>query len=83
MLGHTRGEAYDQLVRLAPHAPLRPAERHAAPPTVHRVGVFQPRPGAVEVFARVVCGARLRAMAFRLEFARSRRWVCSAVEIDT
>lgn len=82
MLGHTRGEAYDQLVRLAPHAPLRPTGRHAPTPTVHRVGVFQPRPGAVEVFARVLSGSRLRAMAFRLEFARGRRWLCSAVEVD-
>ena len=82
MLGHTRGAAYDQLVRLAPRAPLRPTERRAAAPTVHRVGVFQPRPGAVEVFARILSGSRLRAMAFRLEFARSRRWVCAAVELD-
>ncbi|HEX5566674.1 MAG TPA: Rv3235 family protein [Streptomyces sp.] len=82
LLGHTRGEAYEQLVHLAPHAPLRPAAGGSAP-VVQQVGWSQPRPGAVEAFARIASGDRLRALAFRLEQARDHRWLCSAVELDT
>ncbi|GAA2454380.1 Rv3235 family protein [Streptomyces macrosporus] len=82
LLGHARDEAYEQLVRLAPHAPLRPAA-NAPAPVVREVGWAQPRPGAVEAFARVRAGDRLRALAFRLERARDQRWQCSAVELDT
>ncbi|GAA2396198.1 hypothetical protein GCM10010420_22340 [Streptomyces glaucosporus] len=82
LLGHTRGEAYEQLARLAPHTPLRPPANGPAP-VVREVGWAEPRPGAVEAFARVWAGDRLRALAFRLERGRDQRWKCSAVELDT
>jgi len=82
LLGHARGTAYEQLARLAPHTPLRPAAGAPAP-VVQQVGWAQPRPGAIEAFARIAAGDRLRALAFRLEQARDHRWLCSAVELDT
>ncbi|MFH8619001.1 Rv3235 family protein [Streptomyces sp. NPDC017979] len=80
MLGHTMGEAYEQLVRLAPGAPLRPGER--VMPVVRHCGEFRPGPGVIEAFARISAGERVRAMAFRLEQdPDDRRWRCSAVEL--
>ncbi|MGV9341451.1 Rv3235 family protein [Streptomyces sp. NPDC003688] len=78
MLRHTAGQAYDDLARLAERNPLRaPGVR----PVVSDLGYFVPRNGALEVFARVAAGDRLRALAFRLERGRDLRWRCTAVEL--
>ncbi|MER5769094.1 Rv3235 family protein [Streptomyces sp. NPDC001985] len=79
MLGHTAGEAYEQLVRLAPGAPLLPADR--VMPVLRHCGEFHPGPGVIEAFARIGSGDRVSAMAFRLEQGPDRRWRCSAVEL--
>ncbi|MFJ6987697.1 MULTISPECIES: Rv3235 family protein [unclassified Streptomyces] len=79
MLRHTVGRAYDDLADLAEHGPLRCA--HGVAPVVTDVGYYVPRTGALEVFARIGAGDRLRAMAFRLELGRDRRWRCTAVEL--
>ncbi|MEU5402064.1 Rv3235 family protein [Streptomyces sp. NPDC005963] len=79
MLGHTIGEAYEQLVRLAPGAPLRPADR--VTPVVRHCGEFHPGPGVIEAFARIGSGDRVSAMAFRLEQGADQRWRCAAVEL--
>ncbi|MER6916617.1 Rv3235 family protein [Streptomyces sp. NPDC000594] len=79
MLGHTVGDAYEQLVRLAPGAPLRPADR--VTPVVRECGEYHPGPGVIEAFARIRAGERVSAMAFRLERCADRRWRCSAVEL--
>jgi hypothetical protein len=79
MLGHTIGEAYEQLVRLAPGAPLRPAER--VTPVVRHCGEYHPGPGVIEAFARIGSGDRVSAMAFRLEQGADQRWRCAAVEL--
>ncbi|WP_405853939.1 Rv3235 family protein [Streptomyces sp. NBC_00090] len=80
MLGHTVGEAYEQLVRLAPTTPLR----SLGPRPVLRRCSVQPHPlhGAVEAFASIATGHRVRAMAFRLERGADQRWRCAAVELD-
>ncbi|MER7056176.1 Rv3235 family protein [Streptomyces sp. NPDC000351] len=78
MLRHTVGRAYDDLAHLADHGPLRLRGAH---PVVRDIGYFEPRPGALEVFARIGAGDRLRAMAFRLEQGRDLRWRCTAVEL--
>ncbi|MFE2281933.1 Rv3235 family protein [Streptomyces sp. NPDC059454] len=78
MLRHTAGQAYDELVRLAEHGPLR---TRGVRPVVRDIGWFEPREGALEVFARIGAGDRLRAMAFRLEQGRDLRWRCTAVEL--
>ncbi|GGQ30400.1 Rv3235 family protein [Streptomyces roseolilacinus] len=82
MLGQTIGEAYEQLIRLAPDNPLRPA---GAPrrtrPVLRRCGAAPLRPGVIEAYASVVAGARVRAMAFRLEQGPDRRWRCAAVDL--
>ncbi|WP_371243938.1 Rv3235 family protein [Streptomyces pimonensis] len=78
MLRHTAGRAYDELVRLAERGPLR---TRGARPVVRDIGWFEPREGALEVFARIGAGDRLRAMAFRLEQGRDLRWRCTAVEL--
>ncbi|GAA2762884.1 hypothetical protein GCM10010103_19250 [Streptomyces paradoxus] len=78
MLRHTRGRAYDELAWLAERGPLR---TRGARPVVRDIGYFEPRPGAIEAFARVGAGDRLRAMAFRLELGQDRRWRCTAVEL--
>ncbi|MCZ9338847.1 Rv3235 family protein, partial [Streptomyces sp. TRM76130] len=78
MLRHTVGQAYDDLARLAERGPLR---TRGARPVVRDLGWFEPRPGAVEVFARIGAGDRLRAMAFRLERGPDLRWRCTAVEL--
>lgn len=78
MLRHTAGRAYDELARLAEHGPLR---ARGTRPVVRDLGYYEPRPGAVEAFARIGAGEQLRAMAFRLERGRDRRWRCTAVEL--
>ncbi|MFF8604315.1 Rv3235 family protein [Streptomyces sp. NPDC015346] len=81
MLGQTVGEAYEQLVQLAPQSPLR-AQAHGTRPVIRRCAV-QPRPGAVEAYAVIaIGGGRVRAMAFRLERGADRRWRCAAIELD-
>ncbi|MCH0543074.1 hypothetical protein I3F58_26685 [Streptomyces sp. MUM 203J] len=87
MLGHTVGEAYEQLVRLAPANPLRAAgnalraDGRTARPSVRRCRAAPLRPGVVEAFASVKAGDRVRAMAFRLERGPDRKWRCAAVEL--
>ncbi|MEV8309450.1 Rv3235 family protein [Streptomyces flavidovirens] len=78
MLGHTIGEAYEQLVQLAPRTPLR---TRGTLPVVRTCGGFHPRPGVVEAFASIAAGEQVRAMAFRLEQGRDLRWRCAAVEL--
>ncbi|MEU6402052.1 Rv3235 family protein [Streptomyces sp. NPDC046985] len=78
MLRHTAGRAYDELAYLAERGPLR---TRGARPVVRDVGYYEARPGAVEVFARIGAGDRLRALAFRLERGRDLRWRCTAVEL--
>ncbi|MEV8125065.1 Rv3235 family protein [Streptomyces sp. NPDC085944] len=78
MLRHTIGRAYDDLAHLAERGPLR---TRGASPVVRDIGYFEPRPGALEVFARIGAGDRLRALAFRLEQGRDLRWRCTAVEV--
>ncbi|MGW8886716.1 Rv3235 family protein [Streptomyces sp. NPDC055749] len=78
MLGHTIGEAYDQLAELAPSSPfgaegVRPVLRHC-----HGA---QPATGVVEAFASIAAGDRVSAMAFRLERGTDLRWRCAAVEL--
>ncbi len=79
MLGHTVGEAYEQLLHLAPGAPLRPEGR--VMPVVRHCDEFHPGPGVIEAFARIGAGDRVRAMAFRLELGPDQRWRCAAVEL--
>ncbi|WP_259294383.1 Rv3235 family protein, partial [Streptomyces resistomycificus] len=45
------------------------------------IGYYVPRTGAIEAFARISAGDRLRAMAFRLEQGHDLRWRCTAVEL--
>ncbi|MET9777099.1 Rv3235 family protein [Streptomyces sp. NPDC006367] len=78
MLRHTVGRAYDELARLAERGPLR---TRGPLPVVRDIGYFEPRPGALEVFARIGAGDQLRAMAFRLEQGQDLRWRCTAVEL--
>ncbi|MFJ6656213.1 Rv3235 family protein [Streptomyces sp. NPDC091377] len=80
MLGLTAGRAYDDLTWLAERGPLRTLR--GARPVVRDLGWYEAGPGAIEVFARIETGARLRAMAFRLERGRDRRWRCTAIELD-
>jgi uncharacterized protein DUF6459 len=79
MLRHTVGRAYDELAWLAERGPLRTT--HGARPVVRDIGYYVPRPGAIEAFARIAAGDRLRAMAFRLECGPDHRWRCTAVEL--
>ncbi|WP_329367687.1 Rv3235 family protein [Streptomyces sp. NBC_01483] len=78
MLRHTAGRAYDELAWLAERSPLR---THGTRPVVRDIGYYVPRPGAIEAFARIGAGDRLRAMAFRLEQGPDLRWRCTAVEL--
>ncbi|MGK5693825.1 Rv3235 family protein [Streptomyces sp. URMC 128] len=78
MLRHTRGRAYDELAWLAERGPLR---TRGTRPVVRDIGYFEPRPGAIEAFARIGAGDQLRAMAFRLELGQDLRWRCTAVEL--
>ncbi|KQX53640.1 hypothetical protein ASE09_05120 [Streptomyces sp. Root66D1] len=80
MLGHTVGEAYEQLVRIAPETPLR---SHGPRPVLRRCSVqLGEDRTALEAFATIATGARVRAMAFRLERGEDQRWRCAAVELD-
>ncbi|KPL34870.1 Rv3235 family protein [Streptomyces anulatus] len=79
MLGHTIGEAYDQLAELAPSTPLG-STRGSRPVLRHCRGA-QPATGVVEAFASIAEGDRVRAMAFRLEQGPDQRWRCAAVEL--
>ncbi|MFE9024532.1 Rv3235 family protein [Streptomyces sp. NPDC007808] len=78
MLRHTASRAYDELARLAERGPLR---ARGTRPVVRDIGYFEPRPGAIEAFARIGAGDQLRAMAFRLEQGLDLRWRCTAVEL--
>ncbi|WP_443071849.1 Rv3235 family protein [Streptomyces sp. WMMC940] len=78
MLGHTIGRAYEQLVRLAPAAPL---STNGLRPVLRHCDEYVPRPGVIEAFARITTGDRVRAMAFRLEQGPDLRWRCAAVEL--
>ncbi|MEU8778875.1 Rv3235 family protein [Streptomyces sp. NPDC048606] len=77
LLGHTVGEAYEQLAGLAPSTPSRDRPR----PVLRHCGRFHPGPGVIEAFARIAAGDRVQAMAFRLEQGPDLRWRCAAVEI--
>jgi hypothetical protein len=79
MLRHTAGRAYDDLAHLAERGPLRTTR--GIRPTVRDIGYYVVHPGAIEAFARIGAGDRLRAMAFRLELGTDRRWRCTAVEL--
>ncbi|MFJ8141991.1 Rv3235 family protein [Streptomyces sp. NPDC096013] len=79
MLRHTAGPAYDELIRLAEHGPLRAGR--GVRPVVRDIGYYVARPGAVEAFARIGAGDQVRAMAFRLEQGADLRWRCTAVEL--
>ncbi|MFJ7997159.1 Rv3235 family protein [Streptomyces sp. NPDC096310] len=78
MLGQTVGEAYEQLVRLAPGAPFR---ARGVRPVIRTCRFSQPRPGVVEASASVAAGEQVRALAFRLEQSTDLRWRCAAVEV--
>lgn len=78
MLGQTVGEAYDQLVHLAPTTPLRARN---TTPVIRTCRAFHPRPGVVEACASIAAGDQIRAMAFRLEQTPDLRWRCAAVEV--
>ncbi|MGW5214599.1 Rv3235 family protein [Streptomyces sp. NPDC004051] len=78
MLRHTAGRAYDELADLAERGPLR---TRGTRPVVRDIGYYVAREGALEVFARIGAGDRLRAMAFRLEQGQDLRWRCTAVEL--
>ncbi|MEU7558207.1 Rv3235 family protein [Streptomyces eurythermus] len=80
MLRHTAGRAYDDLARLAERGPLRTRGSRGIRPVVQDIGYYVAGEGALEVFARVATGDRLRAMAFRLERGEDLRWRCTAVE---
>ncbi|WPB92837.1 Rv3235 family protein [Streptomyces malaysiensis] len=81
LLGHALPAAYDQLIELAPRAPLRPAGTRATAPVVRRCGEYQPRHGVIEAFARIASGDRLSALAFRLELSADARWRCAAIDL--
>ncbi|MER7729028.1 Rv3235 family protein [Streptomyces sp. NPDC096323] len=78
MLGHTIGDAYDQLAELAPTTPLR---SRGARPVIRMCRGAQPAPGVVEACASIAAGEQVRAMAFRLEQGPDLRWRCAAVEL--
>ncbi|MFI5807824.1 Rv3235 family protein [Streptomyces sp. NPDC051561] len=78
MLNQMIGEAYDQLVLLAPRTPFR---TRGMRPVVRKCGSFQPRPDVIEAFAMIGAGPQLRAMAFRLEMHADQRWRCTAVDL--
>ncbi|MGD3110448.1 Rv3235 family protein [Streptomyces sp. YGL11-2] len=84
LLGHALPAAYDRLAELAPLTPLRPyvaPGRRAPVPTLHECGLCRPCDGVIEAFARIATGARLRALAFRLELGTDTRWRCAALDI--
>ncbi|MFE9259162.1 Rv3235 family protein [Streptomyces sp. NPDC006879] len=79
MLGHTIGEAYEQLLQLAPMAPLLTAGKQR--PVLRYCDMARPTDHVIEAFARIDAGDRVRAMAFRLEQGPDLRWRCAAVEL--
>ncbi|MFD5904492.1 Rv3235 family protein [Streptomyces microflavus] len=79
MLGHTIGDAYDQLAELAPSTPLGAAR--GPRPVLRHCHAAQPAGGVVEAFASITAGDRVQAMAFRLEQGPDQRWRCAAVEL--
>ncbi|MEU4270514.1 Rv3235 family protein [Streptomyces sp. NPDC026092] len=79
MLGQTVGEAYEQLVQLAPTTPFG---GHGIRPVLRRCHAQPTTTGGLEAFASVTTGRGVRAMAFRLELGADRRWRCAAVELD-
>ncbi|MGW6569538.1 Rv3235 family protein [Streptomyces sp. NPDC054975] len=87
MLGQTVGEAYEQLVQLAPTTPfgghgIRPVVRSCRAQTTPGPPGMPGTPGALEAFACIATAGGVRAMAFRLELGADRRWRCAAVELD-
>ncbi|MFD7614660.1 Rv3235 family protein [Streptomyces sp. NPDC059828] len=78
MLGHTVGDGYEHLVRLAPGTPLA---ANGVRPVLRHCDEYIPRPGVIEAFARIGTGDRVSAMAFRLERGPDLRWRCAAVEL--
>ncbi|MFD6834321.1 Rv3235 family protein [Streptomyces diastaticus] len=78
MLNHTVGEAYEQLVQLAPSDEPFLVGRE---PAVRHCDEYTPREGAIEAFARISSGDRVHALAFRLEQGPDLRWRCAAVEV--
>ncbi|WP_338677048.1 Rv3235 family protein [Streptomyces sp. SCSIO 30461] len=78
MLGHTVGDGYEHLVRLAPSSPLA---ANGPRPVLRHCDQCVPRPGVIEAFARISAGERMTAMAFRLEQGADLRWRCAAVEL--
>lgn len=78
MLRYTAGRAYDELAWLAERSPLATG---TARPVIRDIGYYLPRAGAIEAFARIAAGDRVRAMAFRLECGADQRWRCTAIEL--
>lgn len=83
LFGHVQFSVVDQLMHLAPQAPLRPRGANRTAPALAQLGAQQPSIGVIEAFARITTGGRRRAMAFRLEASADRpRWRCTALELD-
>ncbi|WP_019549842.1 Rv3235 family protein [Streptomyces sulphureus] len=83
LLGHVHGDCYERLVELARLAPLAPAPGGAErQPLLLDARGSQPVDGVIEAFARLDVEGRQRAMAFRLELGRNRKWQCTALELD-
>ncbi|RCH68311.1 hypothetical protein DT019_10985 [Streptomyces sp. SDr-06] len=78
MLGLTVGDAYEQLVRLAPRTPFR---TRGTRPVVRSCRAAPLDRGIVEAAACIAAGEQVRAMAFRLERGADLRWRCAAVEL--
>ncbi|WP_461012283.1 Rv3235 family protein [Streptomyces capparidis] len=79
LLRVTSGEVYQQLWALAHEGQLRHGPRDPSP-EVLACRHFAPLPGVLEVGAVVRAAGRSRALAFRLEQGRDRRWRCTAVQ---
>ncbi|MFI1718467.1 Rv3235 family protein [Streptomyces litmocidini] len=66
-----------------PARPRDPLRSLGPRPVLRRCSVQVHSPQAVvEAFATIATGARVRAMAFRLERGEDQRWRCAAVELD-
>ncbi|WP_329121904.1 Rv3235 family protein [Streptomyces sp. NBC_01465] len=79
MLNFTVGEAYQQLIDLAPHTPFLNGD--ARPVLLPCRWYGHPRPGVVEAAVTITAGEHVSAMAFRLEQGADLRWRCAAVEL--
>ncbi|MFC7218550.1 Rv3235 family protein [Streptomyces polyrhachis] len=78
MLGHTVGDAYEQLLALAPGLPLSGPVR----PQLTACRASSPAADVIEAHACIAYGpGRRRALAFRLERGPDARWRCAAVEV--